>query len=93
MEECHRILKPGGTLRLCVPILDRIIDRTHQRDLITKHGHQMVYNFSNIKTMLEVAGFETVVETGRRQCDGHHKVIGEARDDLETLRVEARKAP
>lgn len=92
MEEAHRILKPGGVLRICVPHLDRVRDVAHCRDLIVGHGHQMVYCWENICTMLQIAGFDTVTQTGRAECDSHHKVIGEAKDDLETLRVEARKA-
>lgn len=91
MEECHRILKPGGVLRLCVPHLDRISDIAHCRDLIVGHGHEMVFNESNLITMLQIAGFDSVTITGRAECDSHWKVIGEAKDDLETLRVEARK--
>lgn len=90
--ESHRILKPGGVLRVCVPILDRIQDPTHCIDLILGHGHMVVFNLANLVTMLQLAGFETVAETGRKDCDGHHRVIGIAKDDLETLRVEATKA-
>lgn len=91
MEEAYRILKPDGVLRICVPHLDRIQDVAHCRDLIVGHGHEMVYNLSNLVTMLQIAGFATVTETGRAECDSHHKVIGVAKDDLETLRVEATK--
>lgn len=91
-QECHRMLKPGGTLRICVPILDRIQDRAHCIDLICGHGHMVVFNLSNLVTMLQLAGFETVTETGRRDCDGHWRAIGVEKDDLESLRVEARKA-
>jgi hypothetical protein len=41
--------------------------------------------------LLKLAGFSIVTETGRRDCDSHHKVIGIAKDDLESLRVEATK--
>lgn len=92
MDECHRILKPGGTLRLCVPILDRIQDKAHARDLVMGHGHCVVFNLGNMIRLLHLAGFETVTETLRAPCDSHWKVITEAKDDLETLRVEARKA-
>lgn len=92
MEEAHRILKPGGILRICVPHLEKITDVAHCRDLIVGHGHEMVYCWDNICTMLQIAGFDTVSPTGRSPYDSHHKVIGEAKDDIETLRVEARKA-
>lgn len=91
-DECHRMLKPGGTLRICVPILDRIKDVAHCRDLVLGHGHMVVFNHGNLVTLLQLAGFETVTETGRKECDGHWRIIGEAKDSLETLRVEAHKA-
>jgi SAM-dependent methyltransferase len=92
MEEAHRILNPGGVLRICVPHLGRIVDRAHCRDLIVGNGHLVVFNLPLLVTLLQLAGFETVNETGRKPCDGHWRVIGEDRDDLETLRVEAHKA-
>jgi len=91
-EECYRILEPGGVLRICVPHLDRIKDRAHARDLVLGHGHLVVFNLSVLITLLHLAGFDTVTETGRKPCDGHAKVIGEEKDDLESLRVEAKKA-
>lgn len=91
MERACRILKPGGVLRICVPHLARIQDLAHCRDLIVGHGHQAVWELSTMIVLLQIAGFDTVSETGRRECDGHWKIIGEAKDDLETLRVEAKK--
>jgi predicted SAM-dependent methyltransferase len=91
MEEALRILKPGGILRICVPVLARL-DRAHARDIITGHGHQMVYNLQNMVDMLLIAGFDTVTEVIiDKTMDGHWKVIGEDKDNKETLRVEARK--
>lgn len=52
----------------------------------------VVFNLQNMIDLLHVAGFEAVYETGRKECDSHHKVIGIAKDDLETMRIEARKA-
>lgn len=91
MDEAYRILKPGGVLRICVPVLDGIKDKAHARDLVLGHGHCVVFNLSNMIHLLILAGFDTVTETGRKPCDSHHKVIGIAKDDLETMRVEATK--
>lgn len=91
MEEAHRVLKPGGVLRICVPHLDRISDIAHCRDLIVGHGHQAIWSLSTMVTALQIAGFDTVTETLRKECDGHWRVIGEIKDEIETLRVEATK--
>lgn len=91
-EECHRILKPGGVLRVCVPVLDRIQDYAHLRDLVVGHGHMVVFNLSNLITLLHIAGFERVTEEIiDKNIDGHWRQIGEAKDHLETLRVHAHK--
>jgi predicted SAM-dependent methyltransferase len=91
MEEALRILRPGGTLRICVPVLARL-DRAHARDIITGHGHQMVYNLGNMIDMLLIAGFDSVSEVlPNKAIEGHWKVIGEDKDHKETLRVEAKK--
>jgi SAM-dependent methyltransferase len=91
MDECHRILRPGGVLRLCVPILDNITDTAHARDLVLGHGHCVVFNAGNMFRLLCLAGFKSVIVTGRATCYSHWKVIGMEKDDLETLRVEAAK--
>lgn len=91
MRECHRILKPGGILRICVPTLKSTMSREHVSDLILGHGHQAVYNFQNLDMMLRAAGFNAIVITDRKDCDSHWKTIGRDKDDLETLRVEAEK--
>lgn len=92
LEECVRILKPGGILRVCVPHLDRIQDKAHCRDLIVGHGHQVVFNLPLLINLLHLAGFKTVYEVKfDPTIDGHFKIIGEAKDSLETLRVHAVK--
>ncbi len=91
MEEANRILKPGGVLRICVPHLDNIFEQEHRRDLILGHGHQMVYTERNLVLMLQTAGFSSIHTTNRKECDGHWRVIGIEKDDIETLRVEAVK--
>lgn len=92
MKEAHRILVPGGILRICVPDITRPgISADHAADLIVNHGHLMVYTQQNLEHMLWVAGFGTVTVTGRSHADGHWRVIGVEKDDIETLRVEAIK--
>jgi predicted SAM-dependent methyltransferase len=92
MRECHRILKPGGVLRVCVPELRRLfMTREHMSDLILGHGHQMVYSSDSLAGMLVAAGFDAIWETGRKEIDSHWKTIGREKDDLETLRMEAVK--
>lgn len=91
MEEARRVLKPGGTLRICVPMLERIKDVAHCRDLIVGHGHQAVWSYATMARLLGVAGFTMIAESERKPCDGHWRVIGVEKDDLESLRVEATK--
>lgn len=92
MEECFRVLRHGGILRICVPELARL-DRQKRKDIIINHGHMMVYNLTNLTDMLTTAGFDRqlIAKTKAKDIDGHHKVIGRHLDNLETLRVEATK--
>lgn len=91
LDELFRILKPGGKIRLCVPILERL-DYAHSRDIILNHGHLAAYqNFAAVKRFLKVAGFRQVQSTPRSEFDGHWKVIGQEKDDLESCRVEGVK--
>jgi predicted SAM-dependent methyltransferase len=91
LDECFRILIPGGTIRLCVPVLDRL-GYAQSRDIILNHGHLAAYqDWQSLKRFLKVAGFREVKTTPRKDTDGHWKVIGEEKDDLETCRLEAVK--
>lgn len=93
LRESYRILSKGGAIRICVPMLDNIFDPEHASDLITGHGHKMVYSFESLAGMLFAAGFgrKNIVETPWQACDGHWRVIGKDKDAVETLRVEATK--
>jgi len=91
MQEAFRVLRKGGTLRICVPELARV-DQAKRVDLIVNHGHLMVYCWENLNLMLRAAGFAPDIRiTDRKGIDGHWKVIGRELDDAETLRVEAYK--
>jgi predicted SAM-dependent methyltransferase len=91
LDECFRILKSGGRIRLCVPILESL-SHEHARDLIVNHGHAAAYhNFAALKRFLKIAGFCEVQTTSRKEIDGHWKVIGRELDDRETCRIEAVK--
>lgn len=90
-REARRILKPKGVLRVCIPVLDKIPDKQWAADLIEKHGHVQLLCKETLTHLLSVAGFSSVQQTGRSECDGHWKIIGKERDDAETLRMEATK--
>lgn len=92
LDECYRILKPGGRVRICMPVLDRL-DVVKARDIILNHGHQAAYTPALIVKFLTVAGFS--VPTMQMQLpdktDFHWKGIGRENDLQETFRVEGVK--
>jgi len=91
LDECHRILKPGGRLRICVPVLDRLPD-AHARDIVLNHGHRVVFDEGVLCRLLSLAGFKNVQSVPLdKNLDGHWRVIGEEKDVRETLRVEVIK--
>lgn len=91
LDECKRILKPAGVLRVCVPGIAYPPLTDKRRDLCLNHGHLCVYNEDILETMLYMARFFDCHTTERAPEDGHWKVIGKEADDEETLRMEAVK--
>lgn len=92
LDECYRILKPGGVMRLCCPVISSTSQtREHARDLCLGHGHKLVLNFDSMSEFMWMAGFENIYRTGRRPEDGHWKIISKEKDELETCRIEAVK--
>lgn len=92
-REVHRILRPGGIFRVCIPVLDRL-DRDKAVDIITNHGHLTIWNSELIPVVLWVAGFcpSTIVPVPfDPEIDGHWRVIGKEQDEMETARFEASK--
>lgn len=90
-DECFRVLRHGGTLRVCTPTIKGEMTNEHRRDLILGHGHQQILHYDNLVWCLQVANFPTTMSTGRKDIDGHWRAIGLEKDDLETLRIEAIK--
>lgn len=94
LMECHRILQPGGTLRLVVPCVGSQMRRDEVLKLVDHtHGHLCAYNEDLLRTMLFTAGFEwgKILRTGRKPIDAHHLTIGDTMDNLESCHLEATK--
>lgn len=90
LDDIYRILKHGGRLRICCPILERL-DVPAGRDIALNHGHLMIFSQQSLKDFIRLAGFTGIHSTGRSELDGHARVIGVEKDDRETARVEAFK--
>ncbi len=88
--DIKRILKPGGTIRVCCPTLERL-SVSEGVDIALNHGHLMIFSTQSLKDFIRIAGFRDIKEKQRSNIDGHWKVIGEAKDDKETARIEAVK--
>ena len=93
LMECRRILKPGGVLRMICPVVGPWLPKGLAIDLTVNHGHQIVMDQHIMTTFLWMAGFEEkkIVRTARKTIDGHFRMIGLQRDDLESCRMEATK--
>lgn len=94
LDECWRILKPGGKMRWSGPVAEWQ-EREHARDLALNHGHKQVLNAGSMMTYCRMAGFHLdnilLPVALNKALDGHWRVIGEELDAKETLRLEAIK--
>jgi 2-polyprenyl-3-methyl-5-hydroxy-6-metoxy-1,4-benzoquinol methylase len=73
LQECYRILKPGGQLSLVTPNADSLLHRLFGRSWfpLEPPRHLHIFNIAAIKKLLEGAGFETVHPfTTIRDADG-----------------------
>jgi predicted SAM-dependent methyltransferase len=109
LEECWRVLAPGGVVRICVPDVTLVAGNAEYAEFMTKHGwgnsgvraiacshgHQMLWTFDSLAMVLQSIGFNVVKAAPRTSAhpqlcnvEGHHKVVGERINDIETLVVE-----
>lgn len=93
LDDCRRMLKPGGILRVIMPVLNRA-KPDHARDLILGHGHRSAWTPELIAFFLRAAGFpeDEILLTGRDETMDHHwRVIGTDKDEIESARLQAIK--
>lgn len=72
--ECHRVLKPGGTLRLATPDLAYFAKRALEvsegvneiNDIFYLHGHQHIYTRAELMECFAVAGFVEIKSSSYR---------------------------
>jgi predicted SAM-dependent methyltransferase len=80
MAECHRILRPGGALRLTTPCLDSycsqfdtsIAFERKVNDVFYLHGHRHIYSKAGIRGLLENLGFISVTLSSFRNSGSQY---------------------
>ena len=118
-KECHRVLKPGGTVRITVPSIEQVYKKSGpdywkfatkfgnpndlrgaMANIMFKHGHQTCWTAALLEATMFYAGFDDPVhcETHKSKhpdlngVEGHHHIIGEAFNTIESLTFEGTKA-
>ena len=74
LAECHRILRPGGCLRLTTPSLDYFARRALQsaehvaeiNSIFYDHAHRHIFSVAELEACLRDAGFVEVVPSSYR---------------------------
>jgi predicted SAM-dependent methyltransferase len=80
LGECHRILRPGGVLRLTTPDLDAFTasndGSVRAADAINaifyEHQHRHIYGRSGVLALLEAAGFAHTVRSSFRDASSRY---------------------
>jgi len=95
LKEVYRVLARNGMVRLVVPEVSTKLQREHIFDLCVNHGHLHTLCPENLKAMLYAAGFELErisVVPRDLSIDEHWKTIGDSKDLVESLHIEAIKS-
>lgn len=103
LEECFRVLKPGGSLRIAVPDLERAWEMYHHGEkermihdfFFTDEGsgfgqHRYAYDYEMLSGILREIGFTRIKRTEVREGDTPDLQFLDNREDY-TLFVEARR--
>jgi ubiquinone/menaquinone biosynthesis C-methylase UbiE len=104
LSESFRILRPGGTVRVCVPDLEHAVSlyaAGRKREMLDNYffvedmesylaRHKYMYDFEMLKAELEGAGFRDVTRCAYREGRTPDLAVLDNRPD-ETLFVEALK--
>jgi len=105
LSECHRVLKPGGFIRLSVPDLDKYIQdytkagctadaaRQLDRQLFLGGGHKRTFNSLLLAQVVHAAGFVEVEQKDPTQSEflTEQEIASAEQWPETTVSVEARK--
>lgn len=83
LKECHRVLKPGGVLRLTTPDLGYFTQRAQSceegsqeiNDIFYKHEHRHIFSRSEMRRCLEGAGFTHLRESSYRDPESKYGTL------------------
>lgn len=74
LQECWRVLEPGGVIRVCVPDVTLVLENAAYDEFVRtydwgrngieaiacSHGHQMLWTFDSLAAVLRSVGFTPV---------------------------------
>ena len=107
LKEIHRVLLPGGVLRITVPDLDKYINACNNEksdfflqfsnncemiwSLTQNYAHLSVWNFEMLKIQLEKCGFSKITKAEFNKGINKELLIDKEGREPETLYIEAIK--